>query len=46
LQIDSVNTYPTTYLIGNNGRPLEVIVGSVTEEGLLARIQKGIDVLI
>ena len=44
--IDSVNTYPTTYLIGNNGRPLEVIVGVVSEEGLLSRIQKAVDVKI
>jgi hypothetical protein len=33
-------------LIGNNGRPLEVIVGVVSEEGLLSRIQKAVDVKI
>ncbi|XP_069791272.1 UBX domain-containing protein 4 isoform X1 [Narcine bancroftii] len=39
-QIYPVVCIPSSFFIGDNGIPLEVIAGSVTEEELVARIQK------
>lgn len=42
-QIYPVTVQPTTYLIGNNGLPLEVITGQADETDLIAKLVKAIE---
>lgn len=39
MQIYKIDSFPTTYFIGNNGQTLEVITGNVTENELIAKIE-------
>ncbi|CAF0843116.1 unnamed protein product [Brachionus calyciflorus] len=43
-QIYPISTCPTTYLIGVNGKPIDVISGEISEEEFLSKLQKSIDV--
>lgn len=42
-QIYPVTTQPTTYLIGTNGLPLEVVSGSVSQDQFLIRMSQAIE---
>jgi hypothetical protein len=41
---DKVLCYPTTYLIGDNGIPIEIIAGAVSLDELLAKINNAVKV--
>ena len=41
---DKTESFPTTYFIGIDGQPLELLAGSVNEDELFSKIQKAIEV--
>ena len=43
--LDKVLCYPSTFLIGLNGMPIEIIAGSVNLETILEKLNKAIKVM-